>query len=50
MEFRLFKYFSRVKKESITRQAEILRISQPSLSKRIMDLEEELGKHFIYKQ
>ena len=50
MELRLLKYFLAVsKEENITRRAEILHISQPSLSKRIMDLEEELGKQLIIR-
>ena len=49
MENRLLKYFLVVaQEENITRAAEILHVSQPALSKQIMQLEDELGaKLFI---
>lgn len=49
MENRLLKYFLvAAQEENITRAAEILRVSQPALSKQIMQLEDELGaKLFI---
>ena len=48
-ENRLFKYFLvAAQEENITKAAEILHVSQPALSKQIMQLEEELGaKLFI---
>lgn len=48
-ENRLLKYFLvAVQEENITKAAEILHVSQPALSKQIMQLEEELGaKLFI---
>ena len=49
MENRLLKYFLvAAQEENITKAAEILHISQPALSKQMMQLEEELGaKLFI---
>lgn len=45
MEFRVLRYFLAVaKEESITAAAEYLHISQPTLSRQLMDLEEELEK------
>lgn len=44
MEYRILKYFLAVaKEENITHAAEILHISQPALSRQLMQLEEELG-------
>ena len=44
MENRLLKYFLVVaQEENITRAAEILHVSQPALSKQMMQLENELG-------
>lgn len=44
MENRLLKYFLVVvQEENITRAAEILHVSQPALSKQMMQLESELG-------
>ncbi len=44
MENRLLKYFLvAAQEENITRAAEILHVSQPALSKQIMQLEDELG-------
>ena len=45
MEFRLLKYFLAVaREENITAAAESLHITQPTLSKQLMELEDELGK------
>ncbi|MEG0365417.1 MAG: LysR family transcriptional regulator [Coprobacillus sp.] len=44
MEIRVLKYFLTVaREENITRAAEILHITQPTLSRQLMQLEEELG-------
>ena len=45
MELRLLKYFLAVaREENITAAAESLHVTQPTLSKQLMDLETELGK------
>lgn len=50
MEFRTLQYFLAVtKEENITRAAESLHISQPYLSKQLMDLEHELGKQLLIR-
>ncbi len=44
MEFRVLKYFlATARTENISRAAEELNISQPALSRQLMDLEDELG-------
>ena len=44
MEVRVLKYFlTAAREENITRASEILHISQPALSRQLMQLEEELG-------
>lgn len=56
MELRVLKYFLMVaREENITRAAELLHITQPTLSRQLMQLEEQLGtklfvrgKHNIY--
>lgn len=44
MEFRVLKYFLMVaREENITHAAELLHITQPTLSRQMIQLEEELG-------
>lgn len=50
MEVRVLKYFLTVaREENITRAAEILHISQPALSRQMMQLEEELGAQLFVR-
>ena len=50
MELRTLQYFLAVtKEENITRAAESLHISQPYLSKRLMELENEFGKQLLIR-
>ncbi len=50
MDIRLLKYFLAVAiEENITHAAEKLYISQPSLSKQLMELEKELGKKLLIR-
>lgn len=50
MELRVLKYFLEVaREESITAAAESLHITQPTLSKQLMDLEDEIGKKLFIR-
>ena len=50
MEFRVLKYFLAVaKRASISRAAEEMNISQPALSRQLMDLEAELGVKLLVR-
>ena len=50
MELRLLRYFLVIaREENITRAAERLHISQPSLSKQLMELEQEIGKPLLVR-
>jgi DNA-binding transcriptional LysR family regulator len=50
MEFRVLRYFLAVaREESITGAARTLNVTQPTLSKQLMDLEEELGKQLLVR-
>ena len=50
MELRLLKYFLAVaREENITKAAEFLHISQPSLSVQLKELENEVGKKLIIR-
>lgn len=45
MEVRVLRYFLAVaREESVTGAAEIIHVTQPTLSKQLIDLEKELGK------
>ena len=50
MEIRVLKYFLAIAREqSISRAAEILHLSQPTLSRQIKDMEDELGKQLLIR-
>lgn len=50
MELRVLRYFLAVAREqSITGAAESLHVTQPTLSKQLMDLEDELGKKLFIR-
>lgn len=50
MELRVLKYFLAVaREENITKAAQLLHITQPTLSKQLMDLEEEIGKKLFIR-
>lgn len=50
MELRVLEYFLAVaRKESISKAAESLHLSQPTLSRQIRNLEEELGKQLLIR-
>lgn len=50
MEIRLLKYFlMTAREENITRAAQLLHVTQPTLSRQLMQLEEELGVQLFYR-
>lgn len=50
MELRVLKYFLTVADEgNITRAADILHITQPTLSRQLMELEDELGTALLIR-
>ena len=50
MEFRVLQYFLAVAREqSISGAAEVLHLSQPTLSRQLKHLEEELGKQLFIR-
>ena len=50
MDVRVFRYFHEVVKQgNITKAAKELHITQPTLSRQIMDLEEEVGKPLFFR-
>ena len=50
MELRVLRYFLEVaREENITAAAEALHITQPTLSKQLMDLEDEIGKKLFIR-
>jgi DNA-binding transcriptional LysR family regulator len=50
MEFRVLRYFLAVAKEqNITKAAKILHVTQPTLSRQLMELEEELGTQLLIR-
>lgn len=50
MEIRTLRYFLAVaREENMSRAAELLHVTQPTLSKQLKSLEEELGKKAFHK-
>ena len=50
MELRTLRYFlAAAQEENITRAADILHVTQPTLSRQIMDLERELGVTLVQR-
>lgn len=51
MELRVLRYFLTVAREgSMTAAANFLHVTQPTLSRQLKDLEEDLGKSFYSQQ
>lgn len=51
MELRTLRYFlAAAQEENITRAADILHVTQPTLSRQIMDLEKELGATLMLRE
>ena len=51
MELRVLKYFLAVAREqNVTKAAQTLHLSQPTLSRQLRDLEEELGKQLLIRK
>ncbi len=51
MDIRVLRYFlAAAREENITRAAESLHIAQPSLSKQLMELEQEVGKPLLIRE
>ena len=49
MDLRVLEYFLAVAdEENISHAAELLHVSQPTISRQLMDLEEELGQKTVY--
>ena len=50
MELRVLQYFLAIaREENISRAAESLHLSQPTLSRQLKDMEEELGKQLVIR-
>lgn len=50
MEIRVLRYFIQIAREgNMSRAAEVLHVSQPTLSKQMTDLESELGKKLFIR-
>ena len=50
MELRVLKYFLMVaREENITKAAQLLHVTQPTLSRQLMQLEEELGVQLFHR-
>ena len=48
MEFRVLKYFlTVVREENITKAADVLHITQPTLSRQLAQLEEDIGVKYL---